>query len=60
MSTRSRRRRHRARPDPAAAARAYLLRLPAEDDLLAAAAEATEQVDARARVAELEREVRAL
>jgi hypothetical protein len=43
-----------------AAARAYLLRLPAEDELLAAAANATEQVDARARVAVLEREVRTL
>jgi hypothetical protein len=43
-----------------AAARAYLLRLPGEDDLLAAVAEATEQVDARARVAVLEREVRTL
>ena len=43
-----------------AAARAYLLRLPAEDDLLAAVAEATEQVDARRRVAALEREVRTL
>ena len=44
----------------AAAARAYLLRLPGEDDLLAAVAEATEQVDARTRAAVLEREVRTL
>ncbi len=43
-----------------AAARAYLLRLPAADELLTAAAEATQQVDARARVAALEREVRTL
>ena len=43
-----------------AAAQAYLLRLPGADDLLAAVTEATEQVDARARVAVLEREVRTL
>ena len=42
------------------AARAYLLRLPTEDELLAAAAEATQQVDARSRAAALEREVRTL
>lgn len=42
------------------AARAFLLRLPEEDELLAAVATATQQVDARVRVAALEREVRTL
>jgi YacP-like NYN domain len=43
-----------------AAARAYLLRQPAEDELLRAVADAARESDARARVAELEREVRSL
>jgi len=43
-----------------AAARAYLLRLPEEDVLLQVAADVDRRRDARARVVELEREVRAL
>jgi predicted RNA-binding protein with PIN domain len=47
--------------DPsAAAARAVLLRAPDADDLLAQAAAAQDQADARTRVGELEREVRSL
>jgi len=43
-----------------AAARAYLLRLPDEAELMLAAADVDHRRDARARVVELEREVRAL
>lgn len=43
-----------------AAARAFLLRLPGQDDLLAAAATAAQEAGDRGRVVELEREVRAL
>ena len=43
-----------------AAARAYLLRLPEQDELLLAAAEAVAGADARARVVDLERELRAV
>lgn len=43
-----------------AAARAFLLRLPEQDELLAAAAATVRRADAVTRVGELEREVRAL
>ncbi|HEY7813457.1 MAG TPA: hypothetical protein VIC62_09485, partial [Nakamurella sp.] len=49
---------HPAADRPAAAARAVLLGSPDVDDLLAKVAAAQDQADARARVGELERELR--